>query len=115
MPTNFAGAMRPAPMFDPDFVLLVFRAAYEIGLPWRSIKQTTGLQNLDMGHYLAHRWPVPPIEQQRFAASQLLEALQEIRLTQRKLEKQVSLLQEHRQALITAAVTGELEVPEVAA
>jgi type I restriction enzyme S subunit len=115
MPTNFAGAMRPAPMFDPEFVLLVFRAAYEIGLPWRSIKQTTGLQNLDMGHYLAHRWPVPPIEQQRFAASQLLESLQEIRLTQRKLQKQIYLLQEHRQALITAAVTGELEIPGVAA
>ena len=115
MPTNFAGAMRPAPMFDPEFVLLVFRAAYEIGLPWRSIKQTTGLQNLDMGHYLAHRWPVPPIEQQRLAASQLLEALQEIRLTQRKLQKQISLLQEHRQALITAAVAGELEIPGVAA
>ena len=115
IPTNFAGAMRPAPMFDAEFVLLVFRAAYEIGLPWRSIKQTTGLQNLDMGHYLAHRWPVPPIEQQRLVASHLLEGLQEIRLTQRKLQKEISLLQEHRQALITAAVTGELEIPGVAA
>jgi type I restriction enzyme S subunit len=28
---------------------------------------------------------------------------------------QIGLLQEHRQALITAAVTGELEIPGVAA
>jgi hypothetical protein len=27
-------------------------------------------------------------------------------------ERQVELLQEHRQALITAAVTGELQIPE---
>ncbi len=52
VPTNFAAGLRPAPDADPVFVLLAFRAAYEAGLPWRSIKQTTGLQNLDMGHYL---------------------------------------------------------------
>lgn len=32
-----------------------------------------------------------------------------------RLERQIDLLQEHRQALITAAVTGELEMPGVAA
>jgi type I restriction enzyme S subunit len=31
------------------------------------------------------------------------------------LRKQIELLRERRQALITAAVTGELEIPEVAA
>ena len=31
------------------------------------------------------------------------------------LRSQISLLQEHRQALITAAVTGELEIPGAAA
>jgi len=31
-----------------------------------------------------------------------------------KLERQIALLQEHRQALITAAVTGELDIPGVA-
>ena len=33
----------------------------------------------------------------------------------KRLTSQIALLQEHRQALITAAVTGELEVPGVAA
>jgi len=31
------------------------------------------------------------------------------------LQRQIELLAEHRQALITAAVTGQLEIPEVAA
>lgn len=35
--------------------------------------------------------------------------------TQAVLERQIELLREHRQALITAAVTGELEIPGVAA
>jgi type I restriction enzyme S subunit len=115
LPTNFAGGMRPAPGVDPDFLLLVFRAAYELGLPWRSIKQTTGLQNLDTGHYLSHHWPVPPLDKQRRLASELLAELDRVRTLQAKLQHQIALLREHRQALITAAVTGELEVPGVAA
>jgi type I restriction enzyme S subunit len=35
--------------------------------------------------------------------------------TKAALQRQLSLLSEHRQALITAAVTGELEIPEAAA
>ena len=35
--------------------------------------------------------------------------------TTEALERQLDLLVEHRQALITAAVTGELEIPGVAA
>jgi type I restriction enzyme S subunit len=115
MPTNFAGAMRPDPRFDPDFVLLVFRAAYEIGLPWRSIKQTTGLQNLDMTHYLSQHWPVPDVPEQRRVASELMEELRSCRKAQELFHRQIDLLREHRQALITAAVTGGLEVPGVAA
>jgi hypothetical protein len=33
----------------------------------------------------------------------------------RHLERQIDLLSEHRQALINAAVTGEIQVPRVAA
>jgi type I restriction enzyme S subunit len=115
VPTNFAGGLRAASDTDPDFVLLVFRAAYEVGLPWRSIKQTTGLQNLDVGHYLTHLWPVPErIVQAEIACGQLA-ALEAVRTLQARLEDQVALVQEHRQALISAAVTGELVVPGVAA
>lgn len=115
MPTNFAAGIRSAPDVDPGFALLAFRAAYEIGLPWRSIKQTTGLQNLDLGHYLAHYWPVPPKRTQVEVSDRLLSQLGRVLDAQVKLRHQISLLQEHRQALITAAVTGELKVPAVAA
>ena len=59
--------------------------------------------------------PTPPADEQE----QLAEAVEAIRrradALARKLVGQVNLLREHRQALITAAVSGELEVPGVAA
>lgn len=61
------------------------------------------------------RIPWPPVDsQQRIAAD--LEARQLThRKTRRSIVTQIELLREHRQALITAAVTGEMEVPGVAA
>ena len=115
VPTNFAGALRPASGVNSDFLLLVLRAAYELGLPWLSIKQTTGLQNLDFGHYMSHSVPAPPESTQRALATRLMASLSESRDLQSKIHKQLDLLTERRQALITAAVTGELEIPGVAA
>lgn len=115
VPTNFAGGLRPSRDASGDFVLLAFRAAYDVGLPWRSIKQTTGLQNLDVSHYLTHAWPVPTIEDQRAISADLMLSLDRTRSAQALLTCQVDRLLERRQALITAAVTGELDIPGVAA
>lgn len=58
----------------------------------------------------AHRFPFP----ERSVQVSLLEALYRRRESDRRrrraLERQVALLQEHRQALITAAVTGQIDV-----
>jgi type I restriction enzyme S subunit len=58
---------------------------------------------------------LPSVETQRYHLA-VLEALRErTERTEALLASQIALLQEHRQALITAAVTGELDVPGVAA
>jgi type I restriction enzyme S subunit len=115
VPTNFAARLRPTDAHDPWFVLLAFRAAYEAGLNWRSIKQTTGIQNLDTGAYLSEPWPIPPLDVQQRVASDLRARLGSTMTLRDVLQRQIGLLREHRQALITAAVTGELQVPGVAA
>jgi type I restriction enzyme, S subunit len=56
--------------------------------------------------------PVPPLDTQREAIAALTEATRVIDGLSDKLARQVLLLEEHRQALITAAVTGELDVTE---
>lgn len=59
--------------------------------------------------------PVPPRSFQAEAVAEARAAFAKARCLRRLLVEQVALLKEHRQALITAAVTGELEIPGVAA
>ncbi len=58
---------------------------------------------------------VPPLEEQK----KIVKYLDEMTLRRRSISgavsKQIVLLSEYRQALITAAVTGEIKIPEVAA
>lgn len=58
---------------------------------------------------------LPPREEVPRRVSDLSWRISAIRIAQAKLRRQLDLLVEHRQALITAAVTGELAVPGVAA
>ena len=54
---------------------------------------------------------VPPKSEQHDLVVEIRNRQRQLDLTRSKLARQVELLQEHRQALITAAVTGELEIP----
>ena len=53
---------------------------------------------------------LPPREEQDRLLSVIREKVRQAEEINKKLNRQVLLLTEHRQALITAAVTGELEV-----
>ncbi|HEY8766316.1 MAG TPA: hypothetical protein VIP09_03480 [Dehalococcoidia bacterium] len=58
--------------------------------------------------------PLPDIRQQRTFVRRCDDDRSQNSLIIDSIQKQVSLLQEHRQALITAAVTGQVDVPEAA-
>ena len=107
--SNFIARMRPQPGFDSSYLQLVHRALYACGVTMLSIKQTTGIQNLDAEHYLDRTISVPKLKEQIRIRTEL-EALVgcERRIADQS-EQQVQLLDEHRDALITAAVTGELD------
>jgi type I restriction enzyme S subunit len=115
IPTNFAARMRPLPEHDPWFVLLAFRAAYEAGLNWKALKQTTGIQNLDSLAFLGERWPIPPLADQSGLSQTIRRGLAQVVTVNDATNQQVELLRERRQALVTAAVTGDLKIPGVAA
>ena len=65
--------------------------------------------------FLSLRSPFPPAGAQRRIAERVRSMQRGTERLSALLERSVDLLQERRQALITAAVTGELEVPGVAA
>jgi type I restriction enzyme S subunit len=60
--------------------------------------------------FLSLRSPVPPTDDQRRIASRIRELRGDSEHLSSLLERSVALLEEHRQALISAAVTGEIEV-----
>lgn len=53
MPTNFAGRLSPAPDVDGRFVCYVLASLYTDGRTRAAIKQTTGIQNLDLDELLS--------------------------------------------------------------
>lgn len=60
----------------------------------------------------AHRFPMPPRPEQDAIVKQLDRQQDSLRTLSGRIERQVECLQEHRQALITAAVTGQIDVAE---
>ena len=115
VPTNFAARLRPAETMDSDYLAFVFRAVYETGRTRAWIKQTTGIQNLDLFGFLSEEWPIPPLATQSAIARQLGSATIRHQQLRSQLRAQIQLLIERRQALITTAVRGELDIRGVAA
>ena len=56
--------------------------------------------------------PFPPKDEQKAIASFLSTRLDTFVSARASIEHQLARLQEYRQALITAAVTGQLDIPE---
>ena len=87
----------------------VARAYFELA----SVGST--MDNLNSEIVLALPTLVPPIATQDRIVEDVHARRETTEALRGRLERQIGLLQEHRQALITAAVTGKLEVPGVAA
>jgi type I restriction enzyme S subunit len=112
--SNFVALLRPNPGVDSAFAGLVLAAAYRAGCNVPFVKQTTGIQNLDLPGYLAQGWHIPDRHEQVRIREEVGLAFSKIDQAREVFDHQVSLLQERRQALITAAVTGQLDIPAAA-
>jgi len=108
---NFIVRLRPRPDQHARFWLYALNGAYTSGLTWKSVNQTTGIQNLDMASFMSELFPVPPLDEQREIADHLDRETAKIDALIAKAERFIELAQERRAALITAAVTGQIEIP----
>lgn len=110
--SNFVARLRPRPEIDPVYAGLMMAAAYRAGHNVPFIKQTTGIQNLDLSAYLSLPWYIPDRASQVKICKHLRSVFSTIDQINETLDRQVVLLRERRDALITAAVTGQLDIPE---
>ena len=101
------------PRLLPRFLLLCLRAMRQDLLGRLAMGSTH--KTIYMPDIEALRIPLPSIAEQQRVLDAVDERLSRLDQVADGLATQVRLLVEHRQALITAAVTGELQVPGVAA
>lgn len=111
--SNFLQILRPdKKKILPQFGAYLLLSIWLRRLVIPSIKQTTGIQNLDINRYLDNRAKIPPLPTQRRIAAYLDQETTRIDALIKAKERLIELLEEKRQALITHAVTKGLD-PDV--
>lgn len=108
--SNFVARMRPLSEFNGKFLCYAFDSLYRARVNYPSIKQVTGIQNLDAESYLQERFCFPERLEQTKIACFLDHETARIDALIEEQQRLIELLKEKRQALISAAVTGKIDV-----
>lgn len=110
---NHVFAVRPdSTRLLPEYLEMVLAGSGARRYFESTANQTTNLASTNTAIVGALPVPTPPVDQQRRIATEM-EAIQHRHANiEAAIDRQIALLRERRQALITAAVTGKLQVPE---
>lgn len=102
--SNFVARLVPSSSFDSRFLVYVHSHLYASRVNVRSIKQTTGIQNLDAYSYFSEWVPAPPITEQNTVAKFLDQKTAQIDSLIAKKARLIQLLKKKRQATIDSEV-----------
>lgn len=108
--SNFIARIEVAKECDPTFVKYVHFALYCTRISTNSINQTSGIQNLDQDRYFNEVIALPPYTEQSNIAATIDGRTSRIDTLMVKSKLSIYLLKERRSALITAAVTGQIDL-----
>ena len=106
--SNFVAKVSLRHGMFPSFWCYVHSAIYELRLNFKSIKQTSGIQNLDASAYFDEPAAFPPLPEQRAIAGFLDRETAKIDALVAEQRRLIDLLREKRQAVISQAVTRGL-------
>lgn len=112
--SNFVAKIELAQRMDPRYWTYQHHAAYVARVNVKSIKQTSGIQNLDQHQYLNEMAAFPKFDEQVSVSDYLDQKTSRIDTLIAKTQRSIELLREHRTALITAAVTGKIDLRDAA-
>ena len=110
--SNFVARMQVATGHSPRYLTYLHATLYSARINVRSIKQSTGIQNLDGESYLNEFVGLPKGPEQRAIAGFLDDATTSIDVLAARVRQAIGRLGELRSALISAAVTGKIDVRE---
>jgi type I restriction enzyme S subunit len=100
------------PKLRPHYLLYVFRAMRD---EFRRLTMGSTHQTIYMPDVARFVTPVPPLDEQDAIVKHVRAALTRMDAISARITRQLELLHEYRQAIITAAVTGQLDVAKEAA
>jgi type I restriction enzyme S subunit len=100
------------PLLDPEYLWVLFADAMQPFFD--SFQNGSTIRTIGMGDLKAFRIPLPPLDEQRRIVEYLDEETPKIDTLIAETEKFIELARERRSALITAAVTGQIDVREMA-
>lgn len=106
--SNFVAKMSPLKGYQPHFLKYCFSHLYDGKINSLSIKQTTGIQNIDINHYLMRKFCFPNEKQQKIIYEFLDYQIQKLNTLIAKQQQLIELLKEKRQTVISHAVTKGL-------
>ncbi|EQC2670861.1 restriction endonuclease subunit S [Yersinia enterocolitica] len=106
--SNFVAKMSAHDGYHSGFLNYAFSHLYNGRINYPSIKQTTGIQNLDSESYLMERFCFPSYTEQRTIAAFLDYETARIDKLIAQQQRLIELLKEKRQAVISHAVTKGL-------
>lgn len=103
---NFMDRLRCPSFVLSKFIVFLWNTMNKKGAVWNYVKQTTGIQNLNISALLgAETVFVPPPEEQKAIAGFLDNKTKQINELVFAKQKQIELLKEYKQAVIAKAVT----------
>ena len=105
------GAIVPGPELESDYVLFMFQAMYEY---LREFGRGGNQAALNCEILSALRVPIPPQPEQHSIATYIGKQLARFNALTTDAERAVELLMERRAALVSAAVTGQIDVRRLA-
>jgi type I restriction enzyme S subunit len=95
--------------YDPEFANYIMGTNVLMALGRILALPSIGQANLNPNRYAAISFPVPPLAEQREIAIYIAEQLARLKEIETQIRASLTKLTEYRSALITAAVTGEIE------
>lgn len=107
---NFIDRLRFKGTVLPEYAMYLLCAMYAGGVNTKYIKQNTGIQNLDIKHYLMEPVNIPNITKQKVIVERIKERLGRIEAVSNQLSSSIGYLEEYRSSLISNVVGGKVEV-----
>ncbi len=117
--SNFVAKFSPiCSLVTSEYLLYIFKSINSVKWNFKSIKQTTGIQNIDTYQYMDNWVYIPSIDEQTKIIGYIKNEFVVLDETISTIEKEIALVEEYKTALIAEAVTGKIdvrgyEIPEI--